>query len=96
MGISAVIDGNGRVLRPAVVKTHAGGIHIWEAASDAALPVSRWAEFKQVAGVLLATVPLDTRDSLYARWGDWFPLLCTLILGAGLVSAVARPKNRHA
>jgi len=95
MGISAVIDGNGRVLRPELVKSYAGGVKVWEAVGGEALPVGRWAEFKRVAGVLLGTVPLDERGSLYARWGDWFPRLCTLLLCLALTVAVVRPGNRH-
>jgi hypothetical protein len=38
--------------------------------------VERWHEYKKVAGVLLATIPLDTRGSLYARWGDVFAASC--------------------
>ena len=35
--------------------------------------------------MLLATVPIDDRVSLYARWGDWLPWSCWgLVLGAFL------------
>ena len=36
-------------------------------------------------GVLLATVPIDDRNSLYARWGDWLPWTCWGLLAALLV-----------
>jgi apolipoprotein N-acyltransferase len=76
MGISAVIDGNGRVLAPKV--SHLRDVFVWEVPSEAeALPVARWHEYKKVAGLLLASVPLDTRNSLYAQWGDWFALGCS-------------------
>jgi apolipoprotein N-acyltransferase len=63
MGISTVIDGNGRIT---------------------ALPRSTWSESKKISAVLTASIPLDTRTGLYARWGDWLPWLCCLVVGAGL------------
>jgi apolipoprotein N-acyltransferase len=87
MGISAVIDGNGRVLEPRTIQT-IDNMKVWEISMDdkpaPALPVSRWSDFKQVQGVLLAAVPIDHRGSFYARWGDWFPWTCWLVVAIGL------------
>src|SRR5262249_49774686 len=74
-GWSAVMEGNGRVLQPELVRRD-GAISLWEIPSDhsdyaPALPVARWSEFKSVSGVLTATMPIDRRSSLYARYGDW-------------------------
>lgn len=63
LGISAVIDGNGRVL---------------------ALPGPSWAASKSEAGSVVRAVPLDSRWSLYAAWGDWLPALCLVALAVGL------------
>jgi apolipoprotein N-acyltransferase len=83
MGISAVIDANGRVLAP--LPRPAGnpeGLAGWEIPPDAsALPVSEWGRFKKVAGVLVASIPIDHRASFYARWGDWLPVGCWGVLG---------------
>jgi apolipoprotein N-acyltransferase len=87
MGISAVIDGNGRVLAPTATRYAGNEIPVWEingAEGVTDLPPGRWAEFKKVAGVLTADVPIDTRRSLYARWGDWLPASCWLVVGLGL------------
>ena len=85
MGISAVIDGNGRVLAPELVDEKET-VRLWELKQGAGeLPVSRWGEFKKVPGVLFATVPLDDRISLYARFGDWLPGLCWLLLVGSLM-----------
>jgi apolipoprotein N-acyltransferase len=92
MGISAVIDGNGRVLAPEVVG-NVGGALLWEvkdAASAEELPVARWGEFKKVPGVLFATVPLDLRESFYAAWGDWLPLGSLVCLAVVLLILVRR------
>jgi apolipoprotein N-acyltransferase len=76
MGISAVVDGNGRVLAPELLG-QGEGAHLWEiGARPAELPEARWGDFKKKAGVLLATVPIDHRESLYARLGDWLPWTC--------------------
>ena len=93
MGISAVIDSNGRVLEPRTLMT-SDNVKIWEIPADqnpaAELPVSRWSEFKQVQGVLLASIPIDHRTSLYAQWGDWLPWGCWAFVGIGLISGVVR------
>src|SRR5947207_14375996 len=54
-GISAVIDGDGRVV---------------------ALPGTTWSNSHSVMAVVNAPVPIDTRTSLYARFGDWLPWSC--------------------
>lgn len=69
MGISAVIDGNGRVV---------------------ALPGPDWAGSKKIAAVLTAVIPIDRRSSLYAAWGDWFPMLCGMVAGGGVCWSMAR------
>jgi apolipoprotein N-acyltransferase len=64
MGISAVIDPDGRVV---------------------ALPGPTWAASKKVEGVVTAAVPLDGRDSVYARHGDWLPGACWVVIAVGAV-----------
>jgi apolipoprotein N-acyltransferase len=93
MGVSAVIDGNGRVLRPdrAPDVGPAFPFERWVVSTNESLPVAEWDQYKKVAGVLTASVPLDTRPSLYARWGDWLPWLCWLIIGLGLVRGAVCP-----
>jgi apolipoprotein N-acyltransferase len=100
MGISAVIDGNGRVLVPESDLTDGKDLHVWEIGTSASrlpdLPTSRWHDFKKVQGVLVASMPLDRRTSLYARWGDWLPLGCWLLVGAGLIATRFGGRNRAA
>jgi apolipoprotein N-acyltransferase len=70
MGISAVIDGSGRVV---------------------ALPGPSWSESKNIdPRAFSATVPLDRRTSLYARFGDWLPTGCAGILALGLLGSYRR------
>jgi apolipoprotein N-acyltransferase len=97
MGISAVIDSNGRVVRVAPVPPPDGapeGAVVWTDARERGrpihLPVSEWAGFKKAAGVLIATVPIDSRSSFYARWGNWLPYSCWALILATLAVAFLR------
>ncbi|MSR30036.1 MAG: apolipoprotein N-acyltransferase [Gemmataceae bacterium] len=83
MGISALIDGNGKVLAPESVEMAAQlNSKIWKiqfpSQSSRSLPLREWPEFKSCHGCLLARVPLDVRMSLYAKTGDILPWLCWL------------------
>jgi apolipoprotein N-acyltransferase len=94
MGISGVIDSNGRVLRPVSV-TKQKDPHSWEIpargqASD--LPVAEWSDYKKVSGVVTATIPIDHRVSLYSLWGDWLPAACWLLVAAALLWSWLRRK----
>jgi apolipoprotein N-acyltransferase len=102
MGISAVIDGNGRVLAPQVgrqLKNARKDVEatVWVKDNDTPvedLPMSRWHEFKKVPGVLTAVIPIDGRTSLYSHWGDWLPLGCWAIIGGGLLWVRLRRRRR--
>jgi apolipoprotein N-acyltransferase len=49
-------------------------------------------------GGLTVSVPVDRRQSLYTRWGDWLPISCWLVIGFGgfrfLVTAWQRTRRR--
>jgi apolipoprotein N-acyltransferase len=60
------------------------------------LPGSTWKDSKKIAAVVSASVPLDTRASLYARWGDWFPSACWILVGAALLPQQVRRLRRGA
>lgn len=102
MGVSAIIDSNGRVLAPRLphatvtIPTEKENvtIPIWEVPEDAeSLPVARWGEYKQVAGVLVGRIPIDTRSSVYARTGDWLAVACCGGVGLALVGSFRRRKE---
>ncbi|MBI3821762.1 MAG: apolipoprotein N-acyltransferase [Planctomycetes bacterium] len=86
MGISAVIDSNGRIMKarrhPDLPpgETPAVWIPSVEMGQMQDLPMSQWSQFKQTAGILRATVPIDSRFSFYAAFGDWLALGCCLAL----------------
>jgi apolipoprotein N-acyltransferase len=101
-GISAIIDGNGRVLKPQLMQhpeleqgmrpEHQKMIakfKIWEVmegpgGSVPELLPEDYAAFKKEPGILVSRLPIDRRESLYARFGDWLPIGCWL--GIALVS----------
>jgi len=98
MGVSAIIDGGGRVLQPKAVQPTSGseGAPVWEVNwSEEKMPeleIGEWRRFKKVAGVLIGSIPIDQRFSLYAQWGDWFPQGCWLVVILGLIwSFIVRP-----
>src|SRR5262249_3795394 len=94
MGISAVIDSNGRVQEPKEM-ADAGGLKMWSVEPGAQgevpdLAEGKWREFTKVPGVLTATIPIDNRLSLYAWAGDWLPLGCWLLVGGVWVWGMGR------
>src|SRR5262245_4098423 len=72
MGISAIIDPDGRVV---------------------ALPGETWATSKKVEGIVRGPVPIDTRTTLYARFGDWLPVLGWVVVFGGFVLGSRRRKT---
>src|SRR4029450_10245577 len=67
MGISAVIDPDGRVIElPRKLDEQ----------ERPAVPCHSWSGSKKVEGGVLSVVPLDTRQTLYARIGDWVAAVC--------------------
>jgi apolipoprotein N-acyltransferase len=96
MGISAIIDGNGRVLQARESKSAGvlGNARLWEVDWSPGvlpeMPCSEWSRFKKVPAVVIGSIPLDRRASLYAQWGDWLPQACWAVFGAGLVWSLLR------
>jgi len=88
MGISGIIDPNGRVLAPQKSErvlpplrtAEEDKVWLWQVDPELGptqeLPVERWGEFKKVQGVMVAVVPIDNRSSFYAEYGDWLVWLC--------------------
>jgi apolipoprotein N-acyltransferase len=93
MGVSAVIDSNGKVLAP-VKRSLPSGTEVWSIPGDAksqqALPPGQWSQYKQVDGILEVEMPIDRRTSVYAMLGDWLPWSCWALVGVGLVWGLSR------
>lgn len=111
MGISAVIDGNGRLLKPTLVRPATKpkalpGLPpeeprpaVWAILDEGGRPPeassSEWGRLKKIDGVLKAVIPIDRRSSLYAQLGDWLPRACWLGLAA-LVGVALFRRSRPA
>lgn len=85
-GISAIIDGDGAILDPDVFIDG-------DARKNAPAPPRTTARdpqtgtwHKQLNAALVHTVPLDPRQSLYVRFGDWFAGLCCIATVLGMLS----------
>jgi len=50
-----------------------------------ALPGETWATSKKFGTVLAGEVPIDTRSSLYAAYGDWLALACLALTIIGFL-----------
>ncbi|HEY2785514.1 MAG TPA: apolipoprotein N-acyltransferase [Fimbriiglobus sp.] len=66
MGISAVIDPDGKVVD---------------------LPAGTWATSKKMDGYVIQKVPIDTRGSYYADFGDWLPGTCWGLIAIGWIAS---------
>lgn len=85
MGISGVIDPDGRVVALPRLAVHDGSTVTLNEQ-----PQRGWAESKKVEGVVSAAVPIDSRTSLYATLGDWVPALCWLVALLGAIAGLVR------
>jgi apolipoprotein N-acyltransferase len=96
MGISAIIDANGRVLRPGAAEIVDSDIQSWTLPDGRAgrLPVGQWADFKKRAGVLTGRIPLDHRTSLLPLAGVYLPLASWCVILACLAWPLTRPRAR--
>jgi apolipoprotein N-acyltransferase len=68
-GISAAIDGDGRIVKPVAFVDG-------DRNEPTAMTDRRGRFKKDLNAVVVADVPLDSRSSLYVRFGDWFGMTC--------------------
>ena len=88
-GISAFIDSAGRIRQPEhfllMKQESAGLVAEFEKAESMTDPMTgQW--YRQCSAVMVGEVPLDGRNPLYVRFGDWFAMLCSICaVGAVLI-----------
>ena len=86
-GISAIIDGNGRVVEPDTLLSLDG--------RDRSMRTAGGTYERQFDGVLIGDLPLDPRTSVYQRIGDWLGLgsllLTAMLLAAAVVTRRPQP-----
>jgi apolipoprotein N-acyltransferase len=61
-----------------------------------ALPGESWSSSKKMDGIVSAVVPLDARESWYARLGDWVPAACWGLLVLGHVAGMIQRRRAAA
>lgn len=83
-GISAVIDGDGAIREPDQFIDGDARKNADKPPRTSARDPKTGAWYKQLNAALIHTIPLDSRRSLYVRYGDWFALMCA---GATLMVA---------
>lgn len=85
-GISAIIDGDGAILDPEVFIDGDARKNAPATPRTTARDPQTGTWYKQLNAALVHTVPLDSRQSLYVRFGDWFAGLCCGAMVLGLLS----------
>lgn len=81
-GISTFIDGNGQIREPAeihVMKEPFDGLQVQLSRVEGLRDPETGHWRRQFSGIIFGQAPLDPRESLYVRFGDWFAQLCLLV-----------------
>ena len=96
-GISAFIDGNGQIRDPAeihVMKEPFDGLQVQLEIVDGLRDPQTGHWRRQFSGIIFGQVPLDPRESLYVKSGDWFAGIClALTLLAVLLSFMSSRRS---
>ena len=82
-GISAFIDGNGQIREPAeihVMEEPFKGLQVKLRPVQGMRDPETNSWRRQFSGIIFGQAPLDPRESLYVRFGDWFAQLCLLTI----------------
>lgn len=80
-GISAFIDSSGRIRQPEhffLMQEDSAGVVADFERVDSLIDPATQQRYRQRSAVMCGQVPLDGRETVYATYGDWFPLLCLL------------------
>ena len=86
-GISAFIDSCGRIRQPEhflVMKEDESGVTGEYEAVESMINPETGQRYRQCSAVMCGQVPLDGRSTVYAQFGDWFAILCSLVTIIGL------------
>ncbi len=87
-GISAIIDGDGAILDPEVFIDGDARKNAPAPPRTRARDPQTGAWHKQLNAALVHVVPLDSRRSLYVRFGDWFAMLCCAAVVFGMLATL--------
>ncbi len=95
-GISAFIDGNGAVREPETIRDLDALLVRERQARTTIRDPQTGKYYRQWAAAFVSTVPLDPRESLYTRFGDWFAMLCASGALLTLIAALWRIPQKSA
>ena len=92
-GISAFIDGNGQIREPDQIQVLSEPLEglrpeLTEVSGMRDPATGSWR--RQFSGIIVGQAPLDPRDSLYIRFGDWFAMLCAVVTAGCLFLSFRR------
>ncbi|MFM7163822.1 MAG: apolipoprotein N-acyltransferase [Planctomycetaceae bacterium] len=81
-GISAFIDGDGRIRDPGVIQVLSEPLEgtrpqLTDVQGLRDPVTGAWR--RQFSGIIHGQVPLDPRTAIYTAWGDWLPQLCVVL-----------------
>lgn len=91
-GISAVIDGDGAIREPEVFIDGDARKNAPNPPRTTSRDPKTGAWYKQLNAAIIDTVPLDSRRSLYVRYGEWFALSCAA-MAIFTAASVVLPKS---
>lgn len=95
-GISAFIDSSGRIRKPEhflIMGNDGAGVTADFKPVDSMIDPSTGRRYRQCSAVMCGQVPLDGRSTLYARFGDWFAILCSILTIIGTAMGMKSPVN---
>lgn len=95
-GISAYIDSSGRIRMPEhflkMEEDGSGEITNFKRV-DSMIDEVTGERHRLCSAVMCGQVPLDGRDTVYRKFGDWFAILCVGLMMAGLFAGRIRNRN---
>ncbi len=94
-GISAIIDGDGLVREPEKFIDY-DAMRTGEAPRTTMRDPDTGRYHKSLNAALVGYIPLDPRQSLYTRFGDWFAIFCAAVCCVMAVSARWMPLSSEA
>ena len=97
-GIPAFIDSNGRIREPEhleIMDESTAGVNAVFKSVETMKDKESGHWRRQCSAVLWRQIPLDNRNSIYQEYGDWFPIMCSLILFGFVCLSVVKPDSTN-
>ncbi|MEZ6125648.1 MAG: apolipoprotein N-acyltransferase [Planctomycetaceae bacterium] len=96
-GISAFIDSSGRIRQPEhfwIMNDETSGVVADFEEAETLIDPATGKRWRQCSAVMSGQIPVDGRDTIYLKFGDWFAGLCSVLVLAGMMkSRESRPES---